>query len=113
MAQEQFYQFLRRKRRKLGMSQEDLASDAAVSSNYLAKLETGIREPGLKVLIRLANSLQIPKEEILSIVTQSWPEVSNIDAKVEFSEFPSKIQELLVEIGYLIQKNGVHPNPKS
>ncbi len=88
----------------MGLSQEDLADDAGVSSNYLAKLETGKREPGLKVLMKLANVLEVSKEDIVTVVTQDWPSSDNIEASTEFNEFKPNIQKLLVEIGYLVQK---------
>lgn len=104
MSQEQFSQYLRRKRRELGLSQEDLADTAGFSTNYIAKLETGIREPGLKALKRLADALRVPRSEIINASLESWPEATQIEPITEFKEFPEHIQDFLVEVGFLFQK---------
>ena len=105
MGNEKFNQFLRRKRREKGLSQEDLADDAGISANYLAKLETGKREPGIKVLYRLAESLDIPTDEMFSILIGTWPPLNARDTKLEFSEFKPTVQKLLIEIGHILEKN--------
>lgn len=106
MAQENFSQFLRRRRRELGLSQEDLSEVAGVSANYLAKLETDRREPGLNALKLLSPALKVPVDELVNILMHSWPSLSrsNIEPRAEFVEFPEKLQSVLVEIGYLVQR---------
>lgn len=95
---------MRRKRREKGLSQEDLADSAGISPNYLAKLETEKREPGLKVLTRLADALDISQEEIFSALISTWPPADMKNPSNEFSHFSPDIQKLLIEIGRLIQK---------
>ena len=107
MTQEKFSQYLRRKRRELGLSQEDLADDAAISANYLAKLETDKREPGLKVLSRLAVALNVPLDEILSVLVYTWPpsnQSGDHQYQKDFSNFPQEIQKSLIEIGRILDK---------
>lgn len=106
MAQEKFSEYLRRKRREMGDSQEDLADTAGLSANYIAKLETGVSQPGVKALMRLAQALRVPRDEIMDVFTQSLPEPENNieQIRMELHEFPERLQALLLEIGYLIQK---------
>lgn len=106
MAQEKFSEYLRRKRRELGDSQEDLADTVGLSANYIAKLETGVSQPGVKALMRLAMGLRVSRDEIMSVFMQSMPEPpADIDqVMTEFHEFPERLQTILVEIGFLIQK---------
>jgi transcriptional regulator with XRE-family HTH domain len=102
--QERFSQYLRRKRRELGLSQEDLADDAGISANYLAKLETEKREPGLKVLAKLADALNVSTDELFSVLIQTWPPSPINEPSNEFSHFKPNTQNLIIEIGKLIEK---------
>jgi transcriptional regulator with XRE-family HTH domain len=104
MATENFGEFLRRRRRELGLSQEDLADDAALSANYIAKLETGVREPGLKALMRLSEALEVSKDEIFNIFIHAPILSGNGNTEQEFKRLPPKIQSLLIEIGRILQK---------
>ncbi len=45
-------------------SQEDLALEAEINKNYLSDLERGSRNPTLKVLEKIASSLDITLEEL-------------------------------------------------
>ena len=45
-------------------SQEDLALEAGVNKNYISDLERGNRNPTIKVLDKIANSLGITLEEL-------------------------------------------------
>ena len=45
-------------------SQEDLALEAGVNKNYLSDLERGSRNPTLKILEKIASSLDITLEEL-------------------------------------------------
>jgi ribosome-binding protein aMBF1 (putative translation factor) len=67
MAQEDFGQYVRRKRRELGLSQADLADDVLVSDSYIARIEVGERSPGPKTLSRIADVLQIPLEKLTAL----------------------------------------------
>ena len=53
-------------RRYRGLTQEQVASNCGVSSNYLSMIETGARSPGLRLLKRLAYVLDAPIETLLT-----------------------------------------------
>ena len=56
---------LRRLRHAKGLSQEDLAHEAAVNRSYMSKLEKGASYPGLEIIGKLATVLEIEPAELL------------------------------------------------
>ncbi len=48
---------IRRRRKKLGLSQEELAHQAGITRNYVSLLELGQRNPTLNVIALLARAL--------------------------------------------------------
>lgn len=47
------------RRRELGLTQEELAEHAGLSTNYVAKLEVAMNAPSLPTLALLADALQV------------------------------------------------------
>jgi transcriptional regulator with XRE-family HTH domain len=56
---------LRKLRRKRRMSQAALATNAGVSREYVARLETGHHDPSLSTLQKLAKALGVPVASLL------------------------------------------------
>ena len=56
---------IRRLRHAKRMSQDDLAYDAGVSRSYLSQLEKGAFYASLKIIARLAKSLEVEPAELL------------------------------------------------
>ena len=63
-AQEQLGMRIRYLRRKLHLSQEDLAFYAKINKNYLSDLENGRRNPSLEILEKIAIALNISLAEL-------------------------------------------------
>ena len=57
---------LRLARRRLGMSQEDLAAAAKVDRTYVSGIERGVRNPTITVLARFAVALQTTTASLLT-----------------------------------------------
>ncbi len=57
---------IRRVRQELGWTQAELAERAALSANYVARLERGELGPSLFVAFRLAEALDVPVESLVS-----------------------------------------------
>jgi transcriptional regulator with XRE-family HTH domain len=55
---------MRRLREERGLSQEELALRAHMSSGYLSKLERGLAQPSAAVLQKLAGCLQVPLADL-------------------------------------------------
>jgi transcriptional regulator with XRE-family HTH domain len=47
------------------ISQEDLAYEADVNRTYLSKLEKGVSYPGLEIIAKLADALEVEPAELL------------------------------------------------
>lgn len=58
---------LRRIRHAKGLSQDDLAYDAEVSRSYLSQIEKGVFYVSLKIIGRLAETLDIEPAELLKM----------------------------------------------
>jgi XRE family transcriptional regulator of biofilm formation len=60
-------QTVRRRRRRRGLSQAELARRARISQPYLCRLESGLqRNPTVAVLTRLAKALDLPVLALLA-----------------------------------------------
>ena len=62
---------LRRLRHAKGISQENLAYEAGVNRTYISKLEKGASYPGLEVIAKLANTLNVEPAELLKLRTMA------------------------------------------
>lgn len=58
---------LRRLRAEKGLSQDDLAYEAGVSRSYLSQLEKGVFYASLKIVGRLADTLNVEPAELLKL----------------------------------------------
>jgi transcriptional regulator with XRE-family HTH domain len=56
---------LRRIRNAKGLSQDDLAYDAGISRSYLSQLEKGVFYASLKIIEKLATTLDVEPAEFL------------------------------------------------
>jgi transcriptional regulator with XRE-family HTH domain len=56
---------LRRLRHAKGLSQDDLAYEAEISRSYLSQLEKGVFYASLKIVGKIADTLQVEPAELL------------------------------------------------
>lgn len=56
---------VREHRKRLGMSQEELALEAEMKRSYVSDLERGTRNPSVKAVGRLAQALKVNPAELL------------------------------------------------
>ncbi len=59
-----FGQNVARLRTERGLSQDSLAEKAEVDRTYLSGIERGVRNPGIKTVIRLARALKTTVDEL-------------------------------------------------
>ena len=71
MARRSFGEAVYERRRQLGMTQEEVAKKVGVKANYIGYLERGMRHPSNKVLSKLADILDLNKEEIYFLANPS------------------------------------------
>ena len=77
----QFAARLRECRRKLGLSQQELAFRAHVNVGYLGKLERGEAAPGLDMVGRLAGALSVPPMKLVGDA-EAAPVLATLKAQV-------------------------------
>lgn len=64
-SEEVFGQRIRKLRQDMGISMEDMATKLDVTTNYLGKIERGLRCPSLSFVIRLSRILGISTDYLL------------------------------------------------
>lgn len=70
-----FGRVLKQARRKVGLSQVDLAANAEINKTYPSLLERGLRTPTLGVFIALAKHCKIEPQQLL---TQTLAEMERV-----------------------------------
>ena len=61
----EFGQVIVENRKKIGISQENLAYDAGLARSFLSELERGIKQPSITTLFLLANSLKTSPSKMI------------------------------------------------
>jgi len=56
-----------------GLSQDDLAYEADISRSYLSKLEKGVFYASLKILGKIASTLEVEPAELLQLPLRRAP----------------------------------------
>ena len=100
---------VREKRREYGFTQEELAKKVGVTDGYIAKIEIGYQQAGLKTLYKLFEVLKIPEEEILEYDEGFLAVFSRIADKTgkydkEFSKLSPRVKEILLKIAVFLEK---------
>ncbi|NLT94826.1 MAG: helix-turn-helix transcriptional regulator [Clostridia bacterium] len=60
---------LKQIRNQKGITQEELAKAVGITRPYLSDIERGVKTPGGDIIIRIANYLKLPVEEIFFTIT--------------------------------------------
>lgn len=60
----QFGRNVSRLRNEAGLSQDKLAELASLDRTYLSGIERGVRNPGIKIVIRLARALHVSVDQL-------------------------------------------------
>lgn len=58
-------------RKRVGMSQEELAFQAEVHPTYVSQLERGLKSPTVNVLLRLARALKASASRLIAVVERA------------------------------------------
>ena len=73
---------IRRLRSDIELSQQELAARASVTPSFMSLLESGKRQPSLKVLRRLAEALEVPEEVLLWDAVELPPDLPEKDRRM-------------------------------
>jgi transcriptional regulator with XRE-family HTH domain len=60
-----FAENLRRRRKELGLSQEQLGARADIQMADISRYESGVRDPRVTTIARLAHALDVPIADLL------------------------------------------------
>ena len=99
---------VREKRREYGLTQEELAKKVGVTGGYIAKIEIGYQEAGLKTLYKLFEVLNLPEEDIIeydSGFLALFVRIADKSGKLdkEFSKLSPRVKEKLLKIALLLE----------
>jgi transcriptional regulator with XRE-family HTH domain len=64
---------IRARRAELNMTQEDLVAESGIDISFVSRLERGLTQPSIGVLIKLAVSLQTSASELMKRIEQRLP----------------------------------------
>lgn len=87
---------VRRRRKALGLTLEQLAEKSALTPNYIGSVENGRRDPSLSTVLALAKGLSISPAELLGGVAELSP--AALEAAQMFDAVPADVQGALLQI---------------
>ncbi|MDN2699157.1 helix-turn-helix transcriptional regulator [Janthinobacterium sp. SUN073] len=64
---------LRRLRKDVEMTQEQLGFEAGLQRKYISELELGIKSPSLESVMKIASALKIPPGDFVELVWKAIP----------------------------------------
>ncbi|HOL35918.1 MAG TPA: helix-turn-helix transcriptional regulator [bacterium] len=57
---------IRKIRKAMGMTQEELSSKTGISSSFLSHIERGTKKASIETIYKIANALQVPIEKLFA-----------------------------------------------
>jgi transcriptional regulator with XRE-family HTH domain len=87
---------VRRRRKALGLTLEQLAERSGLTPNYIGTVENGRRDPSLSTISALAKGLAVPTGELVGGVGDMSPEA--IEAARLFDTAAPEVQTALLQL---------------
>jgi transcriptional regulator with XRE-family HTH domain len=87
---------VRRRRRALGLTLEQLAERSGLTPNYIGTVEHGQRDPSLSTVMALAKGLEVSASELLGGVADMSP--AAMEAARLFDSVPPDVQSALLAL---------------
>ncbi len=87
---------VRRRRKALGLTLEQLAEKSALTPNYIGTVENGRRDPSLSTVMALAKGLSIPPGELFGGVAELSP--AALEAARLFEAAPADVQGAVLQL---------------
>lgn len=75
--EEIFGEEVRRRRQKLGLSQEDFADKASIHRTYISSIELGKVAVSIRVAVQLAHALEVPLSKMWQDIERKLPPKSS------------------------------------
>ena len=91
---------IRTLRNSAGLSQEELAFKASISTNHLGQIERGLKCPTIETAAQIANALGLPLAELFEFQKEMPHKEYTIDNKIsaQLSSFTPNQQEEVLKI---------------
>ena len=89
-------EFVRRRRKELGLTQMELARKSGIQNSYICAIESGIRGAGSATATALADGLEVT-EDLLHVVSGMLPissfkdDITVEDLQSAFEQFKAKV----------------------
>ncbi|MFB6226886.1 MAG: helix-turn-helix domain-containing protein [bacterium] len=90
---------IKRYRKELNISQEELSERCGYSSTYIGKIERGDRSPSLDTLARLAESLEVPLSSLFDPVERRYIEYADLDDGDIYSSYDLMVRHFQYLVG--------------
>jgi transcriptional regulator with XRE-family HTH domain len=87
---------IRRRRRGLGWTLEDLSDKSGLSAHYLSNLENDKRDPSLSTIAAVSRALGTTPADLLGTVKGIVP--AGIEAAKLFQSLPAESQEVVLQL---------------
>lgn len=100
---------IKAERKRLGLSQEELAQKAEISANFLGHIERGTKRISLKTVENIARALEIPISTLFSMVRKYKTTEKDKSLKQLFSLIKDRSpddKKNMVKIAKMILKKG-------
>ena len=92
-------------RKAKGLTQEDLAAKANISSTHVGVIERGIKVPNLDTFVAIANALDVSADELLQdVVNKSNDYTSNELSNLLADQTPEMQRKVFRTIRALLEK---------
>lgn len=98
---------IKKKRKNLGKTQNDLAADLYVSSGYISQIERGITKVNLETLSEIADVLECDIAEFISMSNTHSSDVLKDNISLLYNKLSIEERHILLELltTYLNHKN--------
>ncbi|HBF4772691.1 HTH-type transcriptional regulator [Clostridioides difficile] len=97
---------LKKQRKELDLTLEDIATLTGLSKGYISNIEKGIKSPSLITFIKLINALNVSSDRILKNENKiSKLQITTDNINEIFNDLDEKELNLLIDIIKSIKKN--------
>ena len=89
---------IRKYREQQGIKQESFAELVELSPTYLSAMERGVKLPSLETFIRIANTLKVPSDFLLTDVLIAGNQIEASKLSEKLNSLPAKEQQKIFNV---------------
>ena len=99
---------IRQYREEIGIKQEEFAEMVNLSPTYMSAIERGVKLPKLETFIRIANTLKVPSDRLLSDVLITGNEIRASSLSDQLKALPASEQKRILHVLEVMIKDASH-----